>query len=174
MKNFITKVMYTETGHRLTDYEGKCAHLHGHSYRWEVTVYCRMQDLLENGMVMDFKDLKACMEDTIGVWDHAFLFHDDDPIISMLHSSHGEDYMLAALRGTDSNVPGGDRDADLRNLRVFWYNWNPTAENMVRYQFEKLVDVLAQERSSEKHDAYLKRIRVWETATSFAEYGGEG
>jgi len=38
------------------DYESKCAAIHGHN--WIITVYLRTQELNQNGMIMDFTDIK--------------------------------------------------------------------------------------------------------------------
>ena len=34
------------------NYESKCQHLHGHN--WIITIYCKSEELNENGMVADF------------------------------------------------------------------------------------------------------------------------
>lgn len=39
------------------DYASKCANLHGHN--WIVTVYCKAENLNQNGMVTDFSDIKS-------------------------------------------------------------------------------------------------------------------
>jgi 6-pyruvoyl tetrahydropterin synthase/QueD family protein len=166
VKNFITKQMYAETGHRLCDYEGKCAHLHGHSYRWEVTVQCKLSGMLSNDMIMDFKDLKAVMQETIGAWDHAFLFNVNDPLLALLSGDDTPpialpsrlDQMRALVRGTD-----GERG------RLFIYSWNPPAEAMGAYQFKRIKAELDEQRVQGLHQAYLRKVCVWETATSFAE-----
>ena len=55
--------------HRLAlDYESKCSHIHGHN--WIVTIYCRAEELNQNGMVADFKKIK---EQIHGYLDHGFL-----------------------------------------------------------------------------------------------------
>lgn len=56
-----------EAAHHLPDYPGECARLHGHSYKVEVTVEGKMN---ENGMVLDFKLLKKCVQRHIDYLDH--------------------------------------------------------------------------------------------------------
>lgn len=51
--------------HQLPDHPGKCSNLHGH--RWEVEVRIIAYDLDEQGMVVDFHDLKELFES----YDHA-------------------------------------------------------------------------------------------------------
>ena len=57
--------------HQIRGHRGGCENLHGHSYR--VRVWVRAQTLDSLGMVIDFADLKAAMEEVVGPFDHAFL-----------------------------------------------------------------------------------------------------
>jgi 6-pyruvoyltetrahydropterin/6-carboxytetrahydropterin synthase len=60
-----------EAAHRLPWHPGKCAGLHGHSYRLDVTVAGPLDD---NGIVMDFDDLHAIVHrQVIDQWDHSDL-----------------------------------------------------------------------------------------------------
>lgn len=52
--------------HKLEDYDGKCANLHGH--RWEVEVVI-ITPTLQNGMVVDFGDIKKVIDRL----DHGYL-----------------------------------------------------------------------------------------------------
>ena len=66
-----------DSGHRLLDYEGKCAFPHGHTYRAEIFLESASLDSL--GLVHDFTELrsrvKAWIDDN---WDHAFLANSRD------------------------------------------------------------------------------------------------
>jgi 6-pyruvoyltetrahydropterin/6-carboxytetrahydropterin synthase len=44
-------------------YESKCKNLHGHN--WIITVYCKSKELNENGMVIDFADIKKTVKDKL-------------------------------------------------------------------------------------------------------------
>lgn len=72
-------------GHRVTNHESKCRHLHGHNYR--VHFHCEAPSLDEIGRVIDFSVIKStlCMwiEDN---WDHHFLIYKDDPLAKSLLS----------------------------------------------------------------------------------------
>jgi 6-pyruvoyltetrahydropterin/6-carboxytetrahydropterin synthase len=57
--------------HRLRNYQGKCEHLHGHNYR--VHVAARAASLGEDGMVMDFGDLKQATNLVLDRFDHSYL-----------------------------------------------------------------------------------------------------
>ena len=88
--------MYTVTkhfefcyAHRLHDYPGKCGKIHGHTARVEVS--CNVNDLPENGMAIDFNELKT----KIGAWidetlDHRLILFSGDPMVATLTKA-GED-----------------------------------------------------------------------------------
>jgi 6-pyruvoyltetrahydropterin/6-carboxytetrahydropterin synthase len=61
-----------EAAHRLPHHRGKCFNLHGHSYR-----FCLTLDLPVNpatGMTMDFGDIEAIVQRRVLVpWDHTNL-----------------------------------------------------------------------------------------------------
>ena len=92
--------------HRLTEYDGKCEQLHGHN--WTVEVQVASDTLDFQGMVMDFHDLKECLDRILEPFDHAYLnecacFQKKNPT-----SEHIAEYifdMLALdLQGTDVSV----------------------------------------------------------------------
>ena len=66
-----------DSGHRLLDYDGKCAFPHGHTYRAEV--FLESDTLDPQGLVFDFTELKhrvkAWIDDN---WDHSFLVNSRD------------------------------------------------------------------------------------------------
>jgi 6-pyruvoyltetrahydropterin/6-carboxytetrahydropterin synthase len=57
--------------HCLRDYEGKCKHLHGHTFRVEIVVAGR--ELNKAGMLIDFKEIKSHLHDLLEGLDHAHL-----------------------------------------------------------------------------------------------------
>jgi len=57
--------------HFLKDYPGKCANVHGHNYRLQVTVEGETLDHL--GMVIEFEVIKAAVKTWIDKFDHGFL-----------------------------------------------------------------------------------------------------
>lgn len=142
----ITKQYRTETGHRLSNYDGKCSHLHGHSYLWEVTLSSNVLD--KRGMAMDFGDLKGAMKKLLDPVDHCMVLCEQDPLVQS-----GMD-LGNVLRATNGKEP-----------RLWITPWNPTAENFAAW--------LAHALPAQLHmhpDQRIERIKVWETATSFAEW----
>ena len=72
-------------GHRLWKYEGKCSNLHGHNAKVRVTL--RNDQLNNQGMLMDFSDIKSHIETWIeNHWDHKTLLSKEDPLLELLKS----------------------------------------------------------------------------------------
>lgn len=60
-----------DAAHRLYEYEGKCARLHGHTWEVEVSVACGKLD--QRGMVCDFFDLKRGLAEVLAPFDHTVI-----------------------------------------------------------------------------------------------------
>ena len=71
----IRKRFRFEASHVLPHHAGKCARLHGHSYRLDVTVRGELhEEGSESGMVMDFAELEAIVApEVIDRLDHRHL-----------------------------------------------------------------------------------------------------
>jgi 6-pyruvoyltetrahydropterin/6-carboxytetrahydropterin synthase len=74
----LTKSFTFDAAHFLPCHKGKCASMHGHTYRLEVTVVREDSKLIsegsDEGMVIDFADLKAIVNDeVIDKMDHKVL-----------------------------------------------------------------------------------------------------
>lgn len=138
----ITKQLRTETGHRLNHYDGRCSHLHGHSYLWEVTATA--PEMSSNGMVVDFKDLKKIMNLVLDPLDHSMVLAEDDPAVAL----------IADMEATNGAVQ-----------RVHIWPENPTAES-----FAKFAGTEIQSYFAPSTQITITSVKVWETATSFAEW----
>ena len=58
-----------DAAHQIPGYQGKCANIHGHTYKVEAEF--RSAELNELGMVRDFSELKAALHEVMP--DHVFL-----------------------------------------------------------------------------------------------------
>jgi 6-pyruvoyltetrahydropterin/6-carboxytetrahydropterin synthase len=58
-------------GHALRNYHGKCENVHGHNYRVRVTV--QGPDVDENGLLIDFAEVKRLVRVVKDRLDHQFL-----------------------------------------------------------------------------------------------------
>ena len=66
---YISKRMEIAGAHQLKlDYESKCQNLHGHN--WIVVIYCKSEELNNNGMIIDFKHIKNKIADKL---DHKYI-----------------------------------------------------------------------------------------------------
>ena len=102
----VTAELETCTGHRLLHYVGKCANLHGHNYRWIVSVTSYVRDR-NRGYELDFGALKATLQKELEPLDHAMLLNYLDPIVPALLSA--------------------------REHKTVLMNCNPTAENLAQW-----------------------------------------
>lgn len=94
----VTKNIEFCYGHRLTQYSGKCQHLHGHNGRLEIEISGERLD--ERGMLTDFGDIKRLMK----VWiddnlDHRMILKADDPLAGLL-AERGEPVFTMAENPT--------------------------------------------------------------------------
>ena len=73
---YITKRFTFEACHHLHNYNGKCANVHGHSYKLEVTVSAEKNFTMGhsspyNNMVIDFSTLKSIVNaEVVNKYDH--------------------------------------------------------------------------------------------------------
>lgn len=69
MKTSITKIFTFDAAHKIDHHDGKCALMHGHTYKLEVTVDGLTQsiepDNPESGMILDFGRLKSIVQETV-------------------------------------------------------------------------------------------------------------
>lgn len=110
----VTKIFRFETAHAIHEYEGLCKNIHGHSYELHVTVSKSGSDdfILENGFVIDFKDLKSIVKtNVIEYFDHQIIL--------------SEKYIEAH--------PNLNK---LENLAI--WKMEPSAENMVLFIKDKI------------------------------------
>ncbi|HIR32642.1 MAG TPA: 6-pyruvoyl tetrahydropterin synthase family protein, partial [Candidatus Coprenecus merdigallinarum] len=76
----LTKEFRFEGAHALTGYDGKCRHIHGHSYILYVTVKgtpSNPDGTPKSGMLIDFTDLKQIVNDhIIDIFDHSLILRE--------------------------------------------------------------------------------------------------
>src|SRR3989344_7373628 len=68
---FIAKEFIFDSAHRLNNYNGPCANLHGHTYKLQVVL---RGEIKKNGMVLDFVEIKDVVyKRVIQRLDHNFI-----------------------------------------------------------------------------------------------------
>ena len=102
----VTKTVKFDAAHVLTNHNGLCKNLHGHTYRVDVSV---AQGADETGdMVIDFKDLKRIASEKIcDCFDHAFIFNTasaGEREIAAVVEKHGMRTVALPFRSTAENL----------------------------------------------------------------------
>jgi 6-pyruvoyltetrahydropterin/6-carboxytetrahydropterin synthase len=141
----ITTRLEFDAGHRIPDHKSQCRNLHGHRYAIEITLsgdIIQQEHSSENGMVMDFSDVKRIARETVvDVWDHAFIVYQyDQPVLDFLNS--------------------------LPNHKTVVFPTIPTAENMASEAFRLLK---AQYKDVYGNHLTLERVRLYETPNSWTD-----
>lgn len=143
----ITKEIEIDMAHRVLNHKSKCKNLHGHRYKIEVGVDDKVidtQGVSDEGMVIDFSDLKQIMMTEIdGVYDHNAVFYKLDPILNYL-----EVY----------------QNVDNQPKKIIQSDFIPTAENLAKHWYE-IIKPKLQEKGIK-----IAHVKIWETPTSTAIY----
>lgn len=106
MMNTIRRIHFSAS-HRLLNYDGCCAHIHGHNY--VVFFHATADHLNDQGMVIDFSVLKKRLGGWIDEhWDHGIIVSKDDR------------ELLDALNRVEGQ-------------KIFTLDRNPTSENLADY-----------------------------------------
>jgi len=138
----VTKIFDFETAHALWGYDGKCANIHGHSYKLTVSITGAIindVNAVKNGMIIDFSDLKKIVKEAvINPFDHALLVNGKTP-----HAKYAE-------------VENGFS-------KIILCDYQPTCENM-------LVDMVKRILAGLPQGISLKYAKLQETDNSFAEW----
>lgn len=138
----LTKLFTFEAAHALDGYDGKCRHIHGHSYRLEVTV--KGEPLEDDndpkcGMTLDFGELKRIVNaEIVERFDHSLVVQRTDG---------SDDEWLAPLKARFGNI--------------IETPYRPTCENM-------LTDFARRLRRAMPAGVQLCSLKMYETATSCA------
>ena len=104
----ITKIFNFETAHRISNYNGQCSNIHGHSYELHVTV-TGIPDA-KSDIIFDFKELKKVVEtEIINPFDHALL-----------------------LKKGTTNIES------INEMKIVLLDKEPTAERMLEYMVNKM------------------------------------
>lgn len=141
----ITTRLEFDAGHRIPSHKSQCRNLHGHRYAIEITLtgdIIQQEDASENGMVMDFSDVKAiARQAVVDLWDHAFLvYKGDTEVLEFLNR--------------------------LPNHKTVVMDTVPTAENMAAEAFRILNGCY---KDLYGNHLRLERVRLYETPNSWAD-----
>ena len=95
MTHILRVIEKFDAAHSLRDYEGKCANLHGHT--WKVEVFIRAGEMHFNGITIDFADAKKVIRDALP--DHCLLnnYYSFNPTAENISKSLYENIRRAGL-----------------------------------------------------------------------------
>lgn len=143
MKITVTKEFTFDCAHMLSNHDGLCSNLHGHTYRFEVTASSELiKEGSSQGMVVDFGDLKSIVKELIvDKFDHSFIFWEGGSSAEKAIAKVVKDY----------------------GMRIVMFKERPTAENMALFIIKTLNEYL------KDSPIRIVKVRLYETPTSFAE-----
>ena len=102
----VTKTVRFDAAHVLTNHQGLCKNLHGHTYRVDISVTQAAED--DRDMVIDFKDLKGIANEVIcDRFDHAFVYNTEsvgEREIAAVVEKHGMRTVAIPFRSTAENL----------------------------------------------------------------------
>jgi 6-pyruvoyltetrahydropterin/6-carboxytetrahydropterin synthase len=134
----VAKKFRWDSAHRLPKHDGACRNLHGHSYSMTVEFEGIIGD---DGIVVDFQDIKSLVKPLVDSWDHATLVASYDAPLLAAVQELGSKYALLA----------GDSTAENLAVAAMEFIHEHGGEDLSRSGIRKLT------------------VRVEETITSFAE-----
>jgi len=134
----------------LSKHPERCRFPHGHTRTVEVVVAGDILD--ENGMLLDFKALRLAVQDYVEKYDHALAVNSEDPFLPALQAQYPADAIIV-FEGTEPTTEVLAKD-------IFDY-----IDGVISSGFEQGPYVIRAQSVA------LERVRVWETPTSWAEYG---
>ena len=106
MKITVTKTVKFDAAHVLTNHQGLCKNLHGHTYRVDVSVSQAADD--DRDMVIDFKDLKGIANEVVcDRFDHAFIYNTEsvgEREIAAVVEKNGMRTVAIPFRSTAENL----------------------------------------------------------------------
>ena len=141
-----------EMAHRLSQTEGKCQQIHGHS--WWVTLEIK-GEVDANGILLEFGDVKKKFRTFLDeFFDHRLLLNASDPILSVPGNENVPEWI-------DRRYPGAqfmDGDPTTEHVAQAIYHW--ARETWDLGGFER-----------EGGPKYEFRITVWETSVNCAIVG---
>jgi len=137
-----------DAAHFLSNYQGACAKVHGHTYYLDLYLNFKAHPLNELGMLIDFKEIDRIIEEVIKRYDHTLL----NSIEPYGHEKSNEE---------TNGIVGCVQD-------LYQTLNNPTAEFMSEVMFKEI----NRELQTNLNLSYnvLEKIVVWETDKHAASF----
>lgn len=97
----VSKKFKWEAAHRIPWYDGKCRHLHGHSYKLEVEFEGEPD---AKGFVIDFNEIKNMVQPLINELDHTTIISATDTELKQVFDEKKWKYALVPFDTTAENI----------------------------------------------------------------------
>lgn len=97
----IAKDFWWEMSHRLPFHKGPCRNIHGHTYKLTLELEGTPD---ENGIVMDYYDMKEIVAPVLARLDHAFLCDSDDYLMINFLKENNFKYVVMDKTTTSENI----------------------------------------------------------------------
>lgn len=130
----ITRRFGLDAGHRLAEHDFKCQNLHGHRYKFEITIEGYPDPDL--GYLIDFSNVKGPVMDA---FDHTTILNEDDPLLS----------------GNAIWVIESEQEKEMYLMPA-----EPTAENIALETIDIIWDSMS---DAERRNVTELSVRLWET-----------
>ena len=121
-----------DSAHFLARYNGKCRNIHGH--RWRVVIEIAGENL-DDGMVVDFTDIKAALKALTDNLDHSLVMEKD--------TLKPQTYECLVDEG----------------FRIMIMDFRPTAENFAKYFFDEIKNKGFNIRAAEVYETTAQDMR---------------
>ena len=110
----VRKKFKFEMAHRLiSSFSKSCQNYHGHSY--ELEVFFKSDKLNNDGMVIDFGEIKERLKNLVDEFDHALVLNETDPVLKLFEQCE---------------------------TKIVKINYNPTAECMTKDFYDRIKKLL--------------------------------
>ena len=137
----VCKTVRFDAAHVLTNHQGLCKNLHGHTYRVDVSVTQPEGD--DRDMVIDFKDLKAIANEVVcDRFDHAFIYNTEsagEKEIAAVVEKNGMRTVAIPFRSTAENL-----------AKLFFGDLKPRVPGLVAVKVWETADSSAEYRLSSR------------------------
>ena len=137
----VCKTVRFDAAHVLTNHQGLCKNLHGHTYRVDVSVTQPEGD--DRDMVIDFKDLKTIANEVVcDRFDHAFIYNTEsagEREIAAVVEKNGMRTVAIPFRSTAENL-----------AKLFFGDLKPRVPGLVAVKVWETADSCAEYRCSRK------------------------
>jgi len=148
----VTKEFDFDSAHFLPNYYGKCEHMHGHTYKLQVTVDGAVGD---NGLVIDFVILKKIVQSKVlDKLDHRVI----NDVIEIASAENTAIWIWRQLVDLKSHIKEELDDPNLSESIIGYFRERENTD----------IDI-----SKFSDQIQLVEVRLWETPNSFVTYRGE-